>query len=233
MKNRRIILILAGCIISVLFILFISLKVFIVRNIIITGNKNITEQQIRNALALKEGSSIIYPGLKTLYERLKNFSWIKDVVIRKDLNGTLTIHIKESTPVAIAIANEKAYLIDYEGQVLEDFTEKLKDNHIFLPLLKDIDPFTNKDTLQSAVALLNFINSKGFVKSKDEITITGSQPDNLTITMNKIRIIIGNGDLENKFAKYMVVNSEIQRRGLNVQYVDLRFPDKVIVKPLE
>lgn len=233
MKNRKIILIVAGSIISVLFIIFLSIKVLIVRHIVITGNKNITEQQIRNALALKEGSSIIYPGSKTLYERLKKISWVKDVVIRKDLNGTLTIHIKESTPVAIAMANEKAYLIDYEGQVLEDFTEKLKDNQIFLPLLKDIDPFTNKDTLQSAVALLNFINSKGVIKSKDEITITGTQPDNLTITMNNIRIIIGNGDLENKFAKYIIVNSEIQRRGLNVQYVDLRFPDKVIVKPLE
>lgn len=233
MKNRKIILIITGCFISVLLIIFLSLKVLIVRHILIGGNKNITEQQIRQALALKEGSSIIYPGSKTLYERLKKISWVKDVVIRKDLNGTLTIHIKESTPVAIAMANEKAYLIDYEGQVLEDFTEKLKDNQIFLPLLKDIDPFTNKDTLQSAVALLNFINSKGIVKSKDEITITGSQPDNLTITMNKIRIIIGNGDLENKFAKYIIVNSEIQRRGLNVQYVDLRFPDKVIVKPLE
>ncbi len=233
MKNRKIILIVTGFIISVLFILFLSVKVLIVRNIVITGNKNITEQQIRNALALKEGSSIIYPGSKTLYERLKKISWIKDVVIRKDLNGTLTIHIKESTPVAIAMANEKAYLVDYEGHVLEDFTEKLKDNQIFLPLLKDIDPFNNKDTIQSAVALLNFINSKGLVKSKDEITITGTQPDNLTINMNNIRIIIGNGDWENKFAKYMVVNSEIQRRGLNVQYVDLRFPDKVIVKPLE
>lgn len=233
MNNRKVIIVVAGCLTLVLFIIFLSLKVFIVRDIVITGNKNISEQQIRKALALKEGSSIIYPGLKTLYERLKNYSWIKDAVIRKDLNGKITIHIKESTPVAIATANERAYLIDYEGQVLEDFTEKLKDSKIFLPILKDIDPFTNRDTLQSAVALINFINSKGFVKDKDEIIVKGTHPDNLTVTMNNNMIIIGSGELEAKFAKYRVVNSEIQRRGLNVQYIDLRFPDKVIVKPLE
>lgn len=231
MKNKKIIVI--GFLIGFLFLIFISLKLLIIRSVVIVGNKNLTETQIRHALGLKEGNSIIYPSSKTLYERLRKVSWIKDAIIRKDLNGTLTIQIKESIPVAIAMSEDKAYLIDYEAQILEDFTEKLKHSQIFLPTIKGIDPFKNRETLHAAVELLNFINSKNLAQSQDEIIITGSQPDNLTMNMNNIKIIVGNGDFETKFSKYAIVNSEIQKRGLNVQYVDLRFPDKVIVKPLE
>lgn len=231
MKNK-ILIILVGIILIVSFVLF-YLKILTVRHIVIVGNKNLSEEQVRNALGLREGSSIIYPSSKNLYERLKKISWIKDVIIRKDLNGRVIIHIKESTPAAIAMTDERAYLIGYEAQVIEDFTEKLKNSQIFLPILKDIDPFKNRDTLQSALDLLNFINSRGFVKLHDEIIITGSQPDNLSIYIDNIKLIVGNGDFETKFAKYQLITSEIQKRGLKLHYVDLRFPDRVIVKPLE
>lgn len=232
MKNKRLI-------ISIVFMVFIGIFVFLalkkltIKQICFIGNKNITEKEIISITGVKEGHSIIYPSSRTLYEKLKKTPWIKEAIIRKDLSGTLTIYIKESTPVAIAITNEKAYLIDYEAQVLEDFTEKLQHSRIFLPVIKDIDPFTNTNTLMEAVKLLNFINSKGYVKSQDEITITGKDPDSLTLYINGFQIIIGKGDFELKFAKYILVNTEIQKRGLKVQYIDLRFPDRVIVKPVQ
>ncbi len=231
MKNKK-------WIILIMFLAIIGVSVFLVfKNLTIkqmsfAGNKNLTEMEIRSGIGVKEGDSIIYPSSRTLYERLKKIPWIKDAIIRKDLSGTLTVYIKESTPVAIAIVNGSAYLIDYEAQVLEDFTEKIQNSQIFLPVIQ-IDPFKNKITLNEAIKLLNFINSKGYVKSQDEIVIKGNDPDSLTLYINGFPIIVGKGDFELKFAKYIVVNTEIQKRGLNVQYIDLRFPDRVIVKPAE
>lgn len=232
MKNKKFIILIT-------FLVFIAVSIFwasqelTIKQIYIIGDKHITEKEIISIIGVKEGHSIIYPSSRTIYERLKKIPWIKDAIIRKDLSGTLTIYIKESTPVAIAIANKKAYLIDYEAQVLEDFSEKLQHSRIFLPVIKDIDPFKNTNTIIEAVKLLNFINSKGYVKSQDEITITGKDPDSLTLYINGFPIIVGKGDFEVKFAKYTVVNTEIQKRGLNVQYIDLRFPDRVIVKPAQ
>lgn len=235
--------------ISIFFIIlafFLAFEKLTIRNIIIIGNKHLTDKEIRAILVIKEGNSIIYPTSKTLYERLKKTPWIKDAIIRKDLNGTITIYIKESTPVAIVTFNGNYYLVDYEAQILEDFTDKIQNNKSFpdtntketnstilLPIIKDIDPFKNRETLNEAVNLLNFINHKGFVKADDKIIITGNNPDNLTLYINDFPIIIGKGDFEAKFAKYLVVNNEIQKRGLNVQYIDLRVPDRVIVKPVE
>lgn len=232
MKNKKLIILITFLVFIVVSLFLVSRELTI-KQICFIGNKHVTEKEIISIIGVKEGHSIIYPSSRTIYKRLKQIPWIKDAIIRKDLNGTLTIYIKESTPVAIAIVNEKAYLIDYEAQVLEDFTEKLQHSQIFLPIIKDIDPFKDTNTLSEAVKLLNFINSKGYVKSQDEITITGKNPDSLTIYINGFQIIVGQGDFELKFAKYILINKEIQKRGLNVQYIDLRFPDRVIVKPVQ
>ncbi len=231
MRNKKLIVITIAVLLIVS--IFLIIRVLTVKHIVIIGNKNLAEKEIKDALGIKEGNSIIYPSAHKLYERLKKIPWVKEAIIRKDLNGTLTVYIKEATAVAIAVAGERAYLIDNEAHVLEDFTEKLKHTQIFLPIIKEIDPFKDKSTLQSAVELINFLTAKGYTRSNDEIVITGSDPDNLTLHLNNLKIIIGNGDFELKFAKYLVVNDEIQKRGLNVHYIDLRFPDRVIVKPAE
>lgn len=235
MKNKK--WIIPGGVFLILVAGFLLFKTITVKHIVIIGNKHLNEKEIRSIIGIKEGSSIIYPSSKNLYERLKKTPWIKDAIIRKDLNGTITIYIKESSPVAVAMFGEKAYLIDYEAQILEDFTEDIQASFrlkpLLLPVIKDIDPFKNRETLEEAVNLLNFINSKGFIKPEDEIVVTGNNPDNLTLYINDFPIIVGKGDFETKFAKYLVVTSEIQKRQLKVQYIDLRFPDRVIVKPVQ
>ncbi|GAB5046509.1 cell division protein FtsQ/DivIB [Thermodesulfovibrio sp. TK110] len=235
MKNKKWIIL--GVFFLMLVAGFLFFETLTVKHIVIIGNKHLNEREIRSIIGIKEGNSIIYPSSKSLYERLRKTPWIKDAIIRKDLNGTITIYIKESSPVAVVMFNERAYLIDYEAQVLEDFTQDIQAsaNHkpLFLPVIKNIDPFKNRETLGEAVNLLNFINNKGFIKPEDEISITGNNPDTLTLYINDFPIIVGKGDFETKFAKYLVVSSEIQKRGLKVQYIDLRFPDRVIVKPVE
>ena len=231
-KNKKLIILII-CFASVTVLSFLVFKGITIRNIVVVGNKTLSQREIRSILGIREGHSIIYPSSKTIYERLKKTPWIKDAIIRKDLNGTLTIYIKETTPVAIVMLNGRYYLVDYEAQVLEDFTDKIQNSAIFLPVIKHIDPFKNTETFHEAVNLLNFINYKGLVKADDEVIITGDDPDSLTLYINDFPIIVGKGDFEKKFAKYFVVNAEIQKRGLHVQYIDLRFPDRVVVKPVE
>lgn len=208
-------------------------KTMTIRDIVIIGNKHLTEQDVKNLLAVKKGNSILYPTSKTLYERVKKTPWIKDAIIRKDLNGTITIYIKEAVPIALAIYENNVYLLDKDSNVLERVSGEMNDSSIFLPVIKNIDPFKNRDTLYEAVNLVNFLNDKGFVQKEDKITITGSNPDDLTLFINDFSIIVGKGDLESKFLKFKVVSEEIKKRNLTVQYVDLRFPDKVVVKPVE
>lgn len=231
--RKKVIILFIGIFLLSLISLFLLSRLMTIKHLVVIGISNITDSQVKQAIGIKEGSSILYPSSKILYERLKKIPWIKDAVIRKDLNGTLTVYIKESTPVAIALYEKKAYLIDNEGRVLEDFSEKINNVKIFLPVLRDIDPFKNMETLVAAIELINFLSSKNMISSNDDIVLTGSNPDDLSLYVNQIKLIFGKGDLETKLAKYSLIVEEIRKRGLRVQYIDLRFPEKVVVKTLE
>lgn len=228
MKNR---IALLAFLIIFLFLTFLILKQITIKNIVLIGNKNLTEKNIRDLIGVKEGSSAILPFSKTIYERLKKSPWVKEATVRKDLNGTLTIYIREATPVAILQFEDKAYLIDEDVNILEEL-ENLSEDKIFLPVIKDIQP-KNKETLAEAVNLVVFIAKNKVIPMNERLYITGKFPDDITLHINNLSIIVGKGDFEKKFARLSIVNEEIQKRKLQIRYVDLRVPDRVIVKPEE
>lgn len=215
------------------FAVFSIYKFFTIRQIVIIGNKNLSEKEVKAGIGIKEGDFLFYPSSKEIYDRLKKIAWIKEAAIRKELSGNLIVYLYESTPVAILEINEKKYLVGEEGSILEEFTDKVKDSPIILPVIKNIDPFKGKEALTESVRLLNFFKSKGLIRSDDEVILTGENPDTLTIKINGFPIIFGKGDYEAKLSKYLLILSETQKRGIKLQYIDLRFPDRVIVKPLE
>lgn len=232
MKGKKLFTILVFLILLSIAV-FSFYKLFTIRQIVIIGNKNLSEREVKVGIGIKEGDFLFYPSSKELYERLKKIAWIKEAAIRKELSGKLIIYIYESTPVAVLELNERKYLVGEEGSVLEELTEKVKDSQIILPIIKNIDPFKNKDALAESVRLLNFFKSKGLIKSEDEVLLTGENPDTLTIKINGFPIIFGKGDYEAKLSKYLLILAETQKRGIKLQYIDLRFTDRVIVKPIE
>lgn len=69
MKSKKWIILI--CVFFVVLVGFLAFEEFTVRNVVIIGNKHLTDKEIRAILSIKEGNSIIYPSSKTLYERLK------------------------------------------------------------------------------------------------------------------------------------------------------------------
>lgn len=233
MKGKSKKIIYAVSILLIVSSIFLIYNICKIRSIVIIGNKHLKEQEVILLAEIKEQGSIFHPSSKTIYEKLKRSPWIKDAIIRKDLSGTVTIFLMEAVPLALLYFNKREYLIDQDGQVLEELSESREKSENFLPVIKEIDPFNNKDTLHDAVKLINFVKSKNFVKNENQIEITGSNSETLTININNFSIIVGKGDYETKFSKYLIVLNEAQKRGLSLQYVDLRFPDRVVVKPIE
>lgn len=232
MRGRRI-LIPLSVVLLVTFTGFLLYKFFTVRHITVIGNKNLTEREVKAQIGVKEGDFLLYPTSKEIYERLKKLSWIKEASVRKELSGNLILYISEATPVAVLEMEQRKFLVSEEGSILEEIRYRAVESEVFLPIIRQIDPFRNKEALTESVRLLIFLKNKGLIRADDEVLLTGETADTLTVRINGFPIIFGRGDYEAKLTKYLMILAEIQRRGMKLQYVDLRVPDRVIVKPLE
>jgi hypothetical protein len=76
------------------------------------------------------------------------------------------------------------------------------------------------------------LSKKKFIANKESVEI-GIESYGLTLIIDGELIKVGYGNYSAKFDRWIELEPEIRRKGLPIKYVDLRFKDSVIVKPLK
>lgn len=199
-----------------------------VNDIVISGNSRLEREDVLGPLKVKRGESLFSLHFSELRGRLKHNPWIKKVDLRKRYPDTLEIRIEEAVPMALLSLKNRLYLVDGDGTRLESIKGETVP---FLPVIKDIGPEFKKE-MKEALKLVEVLSAKGVLSDRESVEI-GLESYGLTVNMDGEFIKVGYGDYAEKFERWIELEPEIRKRGLPVQYVDLRFKDTVIVKPLE
>jgi cell division protein FtsQ len=213
---------------SVLSLFFLLKHYPKVREIVVSGNRHVKKEEVKAFLGTVPGDPLFSVSGKVLFERLRKSPWIRDAVIRRDPSGSLLVLVIEETPAAILNYASTPYLVADDGTVLE----QLKGGTFFLPIIKDIDPYKNVNTFKSAVALVKLLRDREITAYEGVVQIYGQRPEDLTLRVDNVSIRIGAGDYEKKLERMLFVREEIQKRGINVESIDLRFMNKVVVRQI-
>lgn len=203
---------------------------FIVKDIYIYGNQQVKSEDIKTIIKIKSGDKLFGFKLSEVYKKLKTYPWVKEAEIRRELTGIVHIRIKEAIPIAILNLNDKHYLIDTEGVILENLTDT---RAFFLPILKEIDPSKYASAYKEALEFVKFINDRKLFSNAGALQIFGHRPEDLSVKIDTLTIKIGAGDFEQKLARLDFVRQEMIRRNIPADTIDLRFSNKIIVKPNE
>lgn len=201
----------------------------LVRDIAFEGNHHLKNDELKSLIKIKKGDELFGISGRELYKRLKSSPWIRDAVIKKELSGRVLINVTEAVPVAILSIAGRPYLIDREGNILEPMKEGTV---LFLPVIKDIDYKNNREAYLEAVRFVDVLHNKRVVSYDGTIEITGQRPEDITLKLDNISIKIGAGDFDKKLERLEFVRDEIEKRNMSVEYIDLRFANKIIVKPV-
>ena len=147
--------------------------------------------------------------------------------IMKILPSTLKIEIKDRTPLAL-LRRDNLYLIDEEGIHLERIKSREK---LDLPLLVDANNFQKdyKEKLELAWECLRSLSPS----EKEQLDVLDlSEYKNITVQLKKkkTKLILGNDQFSQKLQEFQKYSARLGKFG-NLEYVDLRFPDRFIIKP--
>lgn len=202
---------------------------FPVRDIVFIGNKHLTDDELEKLAGVQMNEGMLIISNKSLSERLLKSPWIKSVMIRKGFPDTLIIMVEESEPVALLDMNGHLFLMDENGKFLEELRG---DSIPFLPIITG-DPFTQKDGFVEAMKLVKLMHKTGFVSQRDNIVINTKKPHELTANIDGTIVKIGSGDYEEKLERFLQLENDIKNLRIPVDYIDLRFNNKAILKPLD
>ena len=96
-----------------------------------------------------------------------------------------------------------------------------------------IDPTSHKEAYRDAVELARALNERKVAAHAGNIELTGTRPEDITMNVDGVPVKIGEGDLPRKLEKLDFVRDELGKRNMPVEYIDLRFADRIVVKPLK
>jgi len=215
---------------TVAYISYIKvISAFPVKKIIFNGNKHLTIDELRALAGIHGKESLIALSGKSVSQRLLKSPWIRSASVSKVFPDTLSIVISEVVPFALLDVNGHIFLSDDKGNLLEE----LKDNTIpFLPIITG-DPFKEKEGFSEALTLAKTMIDMGFSSERDQIEIVLSKPQELTSVIDGTVVKIGIGEYREKLERLLELQEEIQKRKIPVDYIDLRFANRVVVKPIK
>ncbi len=215
----------------ILVIYFVSAAVISasqIRQIDFSGSEHLTDEELRALSGLKGNENLVTLSGNRVFRKMTSSPWIRSVSIRKEFPDTLQILVKESVPFALLELKGKLYIVDDRGEMLQE----LKDSPIpFLPVISGA-PFGRKENISEALSLVRAIKEKGLMFEKEHIEVIAAKPREMAVNFDGVIVKVGEGDYEDKLLRFMDLEEEISNRNIHVDYIDLRFADRAIVKPV-
>jgi cell division protein FtsQ len=186
------------------------------------------EDQNRNVISL---------DLDEIRRSLEQIPWIRSVVVRRVLPDKLIIEVTERVPIAFARVDHATFLVDDQGVLLESDSEY---PHEFdFPVITGLEAgveadalVRNKKRVTLYQKLIQALDGNGAGLSKDLSEVRLQDPGSLAVLLNddSVLVILGTEQLDQRFRRYLGMSSQIKQKFPQVDTVDLRFQDQVIIK---
>ncbi len=181
-----------------------------IKNIIITGTTNISDYEVITTAKIKDYPSIFKTSANTLEKRLKTLDLVKDVNIKKNLKGILTINITENK---LLFVNKSTNLL-----ILENGKEIKNDNYMGVPTLINYVPSDLYEKLIKALGKVNndVLYSISEIEYSQYLSATNEVIDNerFLLRMNDDNMVYVNINNITKLNKYKQIVSSLENKGI-------------------
>ena len=215
----------------------LRLRYFQIADLIIEGNRQVPTAAIVSSLGLAPGTSILEVDLKELAGQIMRNPLIKTASISRRLPAALLIRVSERIPLAVVLA-DRAYLVSDDGLIVKEAGPQEISG---LPLLRvrvehPVGEGERLDVsrLEQGAHLWQQFHRHTIGPGSEAMEIRLESDGSCTL-------LLGQGMPYLRFREDALrwqldrLARVLQIRGISLrelEYADLRFADKVIVKPL-
>lgn len=205
-------------------------SLFGLEEIVVFGNQRFSDREIAGLMGARMGQNLFALSSERAASKLMASPWIQDARIRKEIPRRLLVKVEEAVPVALLKGKSGLFLVDGQGNELE----KLRGEPVsFLPVIVSASGGKGQ-AFRSALTLAAVIKDSGLAAEKSRVEIYGFEKgaEEIAVKMDGFEVKFGEGRYRDKLAMLMDLSGEVRKRAIEVDYIDLRFADRVVVKPV-
>jgi cell division protein FtsQ len=211
-----------------------------VNRIAVRGNVRLSNGEVQALLEDLRGTSILQIDLALVRQRLVESPWVAEVALRRVLPATIEVFISERRPIGLCRLGQKLYLVDETGVVIDEFGPQYAE--FDLPIVDglvgappprgappaEIDP-RRAELASRVIAALGRSQEIGARLSQVDVT----DPHDAVVLLDGDTALLhlGNDKFLERVQSYLELSSTLRERVAEIDYVDLRFDERVYVRP--
>jgi cell division protein FtsQ len=214
-----------------------SSEALLVTRVVVRGNERMSRGEVLGVLEGLAGANMVTVDLEASRRKLLNSPWVADASIRRIFPGTLEVWITERQPMGIGRIRDDLYLIDETGTIIEEFGPNYKE--FDLPIIDGLAAArragsTLVDEGRAALAsqlLAELQKRPGLAKRVSQIDVTDVRDAVVILKDDTALLRVGDERFVDRIQAYLDLVPALRERVPEIDYVDLRFDERVYVRP--
>lgn len=212
------------------YLYLVSCDDFAVKKIEVACRRDFVGRDIRALLDSSKFGNLLLLDIRALQDRIESHRWVKEARLRKVFPSSLKVELTEREPVALLKIGGSFLMIDEEGVGLESLAAR---EDVNLPLLLDRSFFQNR--YREKIALARRCLSALTPEQRPELEALDLSENHCVSAFLRgltTRFILGDERFSERLSFIRSYLEEMEGQNGPLEYVDLRFDDRIIFKPL-
>ena len=208
-----------------------------VEKITVRGNERLSKGEVLAVMNGLRGESLVWTDLDLWRKRLMASPWVRDAALRRSLPSTIEVVVSERQPIGIGRINSDMYLIDERGVIIDQYGPQYAD--LDLPIIDglsaapgDNGSMTDEGRADLAARVIAAVKSKpALARRLSQVDVSDLHNAAVILSGDPAMIQLGEDQFLARLQTYLELAPTLRERVADIDYVDLRFDDRIYVRP--
>ena len=208
-----------------------------VDRIAVRGNERLSKGEVIAVLNGLRGENIVSTDLERWRRRLLASPWVRDAALRRSLPSTIDVLVWEREPIGVGRIGDDVYLVDDRGVIIDQYGPQYAD--LDLPIIdglgaapNDAPTLTDEARADLAARVIGAVKSKPKLASRlSQVDVSDLHNASVILTGDPTVLQLGEDQFAQRLQAYLDLAPALHERVADIDYVDLRFGDRIYVRP--
>lgn len=211
-------------------------RVLQIDDIVIRGNGRLSTGEVMAVLDGLRGENIVMTDLDSWRRRLLASPWVRDAAFRRSLPSRVEVTVTERRPVAIGRISGELYLVDDQATVIDLYGPQYRD--LDLPIVDGLAALASGPAMldearaELAARLIESLHADPEIASQlSQVDVGDLHNAKVILNDDPAVVFVGRERFLQRIRTYLQLAAALRQRVPEIEYVDLRFEDRIYVRP--
>jgi cell division protein FtsQ len=208
-----------------------------IEKITVRGNQRLAKGEVLAILSGLRGENLVWTDLDLWRKRLMASPWVRDASLRRSLPSTIDVVVSERLPIGIGRIHADLYLVDERGVIIDQYGPQYAD--LDLPIIDGLSAapdgggsLTDEGRADLATRVIAAVKAKPNVARRlSQVDVSDLHNASVILSDDPAVIQLGEDQFLARLQAYLDLAPTLRERVADIDYVDLRFDDRIYVRP--